>query len=159
MRRGLGGGFWVEAAVEHKEHLREYHQYPRKLISPGLWDGLCSQVDLFNPVSRIQGYDMVNTNYNSCRVHVATFVINEAFLSHTLLGGYSLVQSVCVCVCVFCVVIPFVLDIRLVGGTSRGHTGFLQLPSAVLALILIARRTQPSLSLVDREVEFCVPTN
>ena len=39
------------------------------------------------------------------------------------------------------------------------HTGFFHPPSAVLAFIFIARRIQPSLSLVDREVEFCVPTN
>ena len=42
---------------------------------------------------------------------------------------------------------------------EEGHTGFLHLPYAVLALIFIARRIQPSLSLVDREVELCVPTN
>ena len=47
------------------------------------------------------------------------------------------------------------------GRTSRvvqeeGHTGFLHLPSAVLALIFLARRIQPFLSLVDREVEFYV---
>ena len=50
------------------------------------------------------------------------------------------------------------------GRTSRGvtqekaHTGFLiHLPSAVLALIFLARRIQPLfLSLVDREVEFYV---
>ena len=41
---------------------------------------------------------------------------------------------------------------------EEGHTGFLHLPSAVLALIFLAKRIQPSLSLVDREVEFCVPT-
>ena len=64
-----------------------------------------------------------------------------------------------------CVVIPFILDVRLVDAPpagvtqEEGHTGFLHLPSAVLALIFIARRIQPSLSLVDREVEFCVPTN
>ena len=34
------------------------------------------------------------------------------------------------------------------------HTGFLHLPSAVLALFFLARRIQPFLSLVDREVEF-----
>ena len=35
---------------------------------------------------------------------------------------------------------------------EEGHTGFLiHLPSAVLALILIARRIQPFFSLVDRE--------
>ena len=43
------------------------------------------------------------------------------------------------------------------GHTWEGHTGFLlHLLSAVLALIFLARRIQPFLSLVDREVEFCV---
>ena len=68
----------------------------------------------------------------------------------------------CVCVCVF-VVIPFILDVRFVdvpaGVTQQeeGHTGFLHLPSAALALLMFpARRIRPFLSLVDREVEFCV---
>ena len=60
-----------------------------------------------------------------------------------------------------CVVVPFILDDRLVdvpaGVTQEeGHTGFLHLPSAVLALIFLSEMTQPFLSLVDREVEFCV---
>ena len=38
---------------------------------------------------------------------------------------------------------------------DEGHTRFLHLPSAVLALIFLARRIQPFLSLVEREVEFC----
>ena len=43
---------------------------------------------------------------------------------------------------------------------EEGHTGFLtHLPSAVRALFFVARRIQPFLSLVDREVEFCVLTN
>ena len=63
------------------------------------------------------------------------------------------------CACVFCVFFPFILDIKFVGRTSRGHTGFLiHLLSAVCALIFLARRIQPFLSLVDREVEFCVLT-
>ena len=41
---------------------------------------------------------------------------------------------------------------------EEGHTEFLHLPSAVLALIFLARRIQPFLSLVDRENEFCVLT-
>ena len=62
-----------------------------------------------------------------------------------------------------CVVIPFILDVRFVdvpvGVTQKkGHTGFLHLPSAMLALIFLARRIQPSLSLVDHLVEFCVLT-
>ena len=68
------------------------------------------------------------------------------------------------CVCV-CVVLPFIMDVRLLdepaGVTQEeGYTGFLtHLPSAVLALIFIARRIRPFLSLIDREVEFCVSTN
>ena len=60
--------------------------------------------------------------------------------------------------------LPFYLDVRLVdvpaGVTQeKGHTGFLiHLPSAVLALIFLARRIQPFLSLVGRRVEFCVLT-
>ena len=42
---------------------------------------------------------------------------------------------------------------------EEGHTEFIHLPFAVLSLIFIARRIQPSLSLVDREVEFGVSTN
>ena len=63
----------------------------------------------------------------------------------------------CNCVlCILCVFFPFILDIKFVGRTSRGHTGFFILISAVRALMFLARRIQPFLSLVDREVEFCV---
>ena len=42
---------------------------------------------------------------------------------------------------------------------EEGHTGFLiHLLSAVRALISVARRIQPFLSLVDREIGFCVLT-
>ena len=51
------------------------------------------------------------------------------------------------------------LDVPAGVTQEEGHTGFLiHLPSAVLALIFLARRIQPSLSLVGREVEFCVLT-
>ena len=64
--------------------------------------------------------------------------------------------SVCVCV-----TISFILGVGLVDAPAEvtqeeGHTRFLHLPYAALTLIFITRRTQPSLSLVDREVEFCV---
>ena len=63
-----------------------------------------------------------------------------------------------------CVVIPFILDVRLVdvpAGVTQDEdrTGFLHLPSAVLALFFLARRIQPFLSLVDSEVELCVLSN
>ena len=66
---------------------------------------------------------------------------------------------------VLCVFFPFILDIIglldvPVGATlEEGHTGLLiHLPSAVHALIVLARRIQPLLSLVDREVDLCVLT-
>ena len=66
------------------------------------------------------------------------------------------------CVCVlsshlFCNV--RVVDAPAEVTQEEGHKGFLHLASAVLTLIFIARRIQPSFSLVDRGVEFCVPTN
>ena len=67
------------------------------------------------------------------------------------------------CVCA-CVVIPFILDVRFVDVSAgvtqeKSHTGFLiYVPSAVLALVFLARRIQPFLSLVDREVGFCLLT-
>ena len=66
-------------------------------------------------------------------------------------------------VCV-CVVIPFILDIRLVdvppGVTQeKGHTGYFHFLFAVLALICLAKMIQLFLSLVDHEVEFCVLTD
>ena len=69
----------------------------------------------------------------------------------------------CTTLCVY-VVIPFILDVRPVDAPAEvtqeeGNTGFLHLSSAALALIFIARRIQPSLSLVDREVEFVYPRN
>ena len=66
------------------------------------------------------------------------------------------------CVCVFFTFIP---DIKFVGRTAagitqeEGHTEFLiHLLSAVRALFFLVKRIRPFLSLVDREVEFCVIT-
>ena len=73
-------------------------------------------------------------------------------------SDYCLLLDIC-----FCVFFPFILDIKFVeraaaGVTQEeGHTGFLiRSLSAVRALLFLARRIQPFLSLVDREVEFCV---
>ena len=49
------------------------------------------------------------------------------------------------------------LDVPAGVTQEEGHTGFfMHLSSAVRALTFLARRIQPSLSLVDREVELCV---
>ena len=51
------------------------------------------------------------------------------------------------------------LDVPAGVTQEEGHTRFfIHLLSAVRALIFLARRIQPFLSLVDREVEFCVLT-
>ena len=51
------------------------------------------------------------------------------------------------------------LDVPAGVTQEEGHTGFFtHLLSAVRALIFLARRIQPFLSLVDREVKFCVLT-
>ena len=76
---------------------------------------------------------------------------------------YSTIQcstTMCVCVCVFSSHSFWTsssLDVPAGVTQEEGHTGFLiHLPSAVRALIFLARRVQPFLSLVDREVEFAV---
>ena len=72
-------------------------------------------------------------------------------------------SAICMCVCVFSSHLFWTsssLDVPAGVTQEEGHTGFLiHLPSAVRALIFVARRIQPFLSLVDREVEFCVLTN
>ena len=71
------------------------------------------------------------------------------------------IPTVCVCVSV-CLFIPFILDVRLVDAPAgvtqeEGHTGFLHLPSAVLALIFVARMIQSFLSLVGLNPIFLYP--
>ena len=62
------------------------------------------------------------------------------------------------CVCVFSshsFLTPSSLDVPARVSQDEGHTGFF---IQVRALIVLARRIQLFLSLVDREVEFCVVT-
>ena len=80
--------------------------------------------------------------------------------------GYNLVcyiTSRIGCVCVFSSHSFWTsnsLDVPAGVTQEEGHTGFIiHLLSAVRALIFLARRIEPFLSLVDREVEFCVLTN
>ena len=64
-----------------------------------------------------------------------------------------------------CFVFPFILDVRLVDVPAGGHTGGRShrisppLPSAGLTLFFLARRIQPLLALVDREVYRILCTN
>ena len=77
--------------------------------------------------------------------------------------GRILFHWVMVCVCVVfsshSIWTSSSLDVPAGVTQDEGHTGlFIHLPSAVRALIFRARRIQPFLSLVDREVELCVLT-
>ena len=69
-----------------------------------------------------------------------------------------------ICVCCVCVFSPSFwtsssLDVPAGVTQKEGHTGFfIHLLFAACALIFLARRIQPFLSLVDLEVEFCVLT-
>ena len=78
----------------------------------------------------------------------------------TFVSTVTICVCVCVCVCVFSS-LSFWTSMDVPAGVTQeeGNTGFsIHLLSAVLALIFLARRIQPFLSLVDREVEFCVLT-
>ena len=83
---------------------------------------------------------------------------NTFFSSCSVVSGAAVL---CVCVCFFSSHSFWTsssLDIPAGVTQEEGHTGFLiHLPSAVRALIFLARRIQPFLSL-DPEVEFCVLT-
>ena len=72
------------------------------------------------------------------------------------------IAALSVCVCVFSSRSFWTsssLDVPAGVTQEEGHTGFLiHLLSEVRALIFFARRIQPFLSLVDREVEFCILT-
>ena len=69
-------------------------------------------------------------------------------------------EALSVCMCVLSSHLFWTSDLwtHQPGSHRRKVTGFYHLPSAVLALIFIASGIQPPLSLVDRKVEFCVPT-
>ena len=95
-------------------------------------------------------------------IHLLSAVRAFIFLARRIQPFLSLVDcEVEFCVCVFCVFFPFIVDFngRIPAGVTQeeGNTGFsIHLLPAVLALIFLARRIQPFLSLVDCEVEFCV---
>ena len=93
------------------------------------------------------------------QVNVLVLRINRSDLSKS---SYLKTYVVCVCVCVFSSHSFWTsssLDVPAGVTQEEGHTGFLiHLLSAVRAFIFLARRIQPFLSLVDREVEFCVLT-
>ena len=103
----------------------------------------------YSPESRQRAVESNNTIRNTVR----KTVVNTAVVPQWGVKGGE-----CVCVCV-CFSHSFwtssSLDVPAGVTQEEGHTGFfIHLLSAVRALIFLARRIQPFLSLVDREVEF-----
>ena len=76
--------------------------------------------------------------------------------SPSVRAGIDVVTSVCVRVAIPCT--PHVRFVNVPAEVTHEeyHAGFLHFHSAMPALIFLARRIQPFLSLVDGEVEFCV---
>ena len=104
----------------------------------------------------------------SCLLCACTVVQTVVYLLLFGTSPYDIRYRICVfllsvmCVCVFSSHSFWTsssLDVPAGVTQEEGHTGFfIHLLSAVRALIFLARRIQPFLSLVDREAEFCVLT-
>ena len=105
----------------------------------------------------MQGHQTKKQKHNR-----SNLVQNIKHGSNNILFHKLLVKTTFVCVCVFSshpLWTSSSLDVPAGVTQEEVHTGFLiHLLSAVRALIFLARRIQPFLSLVDREVEFCVLT-
>ena len=104
--------------------------------------------------------------HKTCPLDCSTTIPCHVTLNRRFLSvPSSLLQkhfSAKVCVCVFSSHSFWTsssFDVPAGVTQEEGHTGFLiHLLSAVRALIFLARRIQPFVSFVDREVEFCVLT-
>ena len=103
---------------------------------------------------------IIRTNPECTTLHHYNIITFLVFYTHS--PYCCMVQCHCyrMCVCVFSshsFRTSSSLDVPAGVTQEEGHTGFLiHLLSAVRALIFLARRIQPFLSLVDCEVEFCV---
>ena len=125
--------------------------YPYNFLPVGLID-----VFLYSTLCKSQGIPY--------QVRAKTLIIDMSMNMLIKYKSYQVsintIYSVCVC---FLPIHSFwtssSLDAPAGVTQEEGHTGFLiHLLSAVRAFIFLARRIQPFLSLVDREVEFCVLT-
>ena len=131
-------------------------QLPSAQVSPEcIRPRHCAPMPLTSESPSAQGRSRPQGSSSDDGCYLFRYILMDHFL-HT---HYILIRSVCVFSSH-----PFwtssSLDVPAGVTQEEGHTGFLiHLPSAVRALIFVARRIQPFLSLVDREVEFCVLTN
>ena len=150
----------LHTQAESGAYLRDSSRVPR-------WRPFIYYLNSHTPSSgqsRVYRVTQLRTDGVHCRESAGTGPVNLKVVTNgfCLLGG-SPWTTTNMCMCVRAVILS-ILDVRIVdvpaGVTQEeGYTVFLHFPSAVHALIFIARRIQPSLSLLDREVEFCVLTN
>ena len=116
-----------------------------------------------------QGGSSVFSLFSLVKLHLASHPLASSY-SHVAVSSVFCAQYIHIsaqtreapsmCVCVFSshsFWTSSLLDVPAGVTQEEGHTGFLiHLLSAVRALIFLARRIQPFLSLADREVEFLV---
>ena len=128
------------------------------IVSPG-------EADLVAVVRRNNAYLMDCTRSILSPVYKEKYFYSKQLLlffkeKSEYLCVHSMTQHVCVCVfSSHSFWTSSSLDVPAGVIQEEGHTGFLiHLLSAVRALIFLARRIQPFLSLVDCEVESCVLT-
>ena len=113
------------------------------------------------PITRVQTH--AGTFFPAFFYYFVIFSSGSLGPSHSF-SVLPLVEIGCTIIYLMCVVFSshsFWTSIDVPAGVTQeeGNTGFsIHLLSAVLALIFLAKRIQPFLSLVDREVEFCVLT-
>ena len=113
--------------------------------------------------SRAYRVTQLRTDGVHCRESAGTApaVLKVVRVASVAFPGITMDQLMCVCVCVLSSHSFWTsssLDVPAGATQEEGHTGFLIHLSAVRALISLARRIQPFLSLVDYEVESCVLT-
>ena len=105
------------------------------------WDFSLVRRDLPSPVL-VKARILQSSRYSNCIYFLQTDSMSQCVLSSHLFWTSGL------------------LDVPAGVTQEEGQTEFIiHLPSAVLALFFLATSIQPFLSLVDREVEFCVLTN
>ena len=132
--------------------LSAYTSYP-SLPTPRV-AALCQEIMIYlPPSSRCVAHDL--KRHVSVLLGIACKTLYRSTVVNPILFRV-------VCVCVF---FPFILDIKFVGLTSRGHTGgrshgIFHPPSFCGACLNFSREKDSAtfLSLVDREVEFRVLT-
>ena len=135
--------------------IRLYFSGPKSWSESILWQRFCFGMVSTTSLSLSMRGRYENEKLN-CRMEMATYFQNKR-VRYARADALELYSVLCFLSIHFWT--SSSLDVPAGVTQEEGHTGFLtHLLSEVRALIFLARRIQPFLSLVDREVEFFVLT-